>query len=95
VAGKKSVDGLHDRMQWQKQTADNNTTTNQRRDQQKWAVVVMVIATGTATATMATRQRDGDPTALVMDGDGWCDGNATVRTAMEGTTATQRQHDGN
>jgi hypothetical protein len=44
--------------------ADSNATTNQRRDQQKWAVVVAVIVIATAAATTATatatRRRDGD-----------------------------------
>ena len=31
--------------------ADNNATTNQQRDQQKWAVLVAAIATATAVAT--------------------------------------------
>ncbi len=34
--------------------ADINATTNQQRDQQKWAVVVAAIVTATAVATTAT-----------------------------------------
>ena len=39
-----------------------NATTNQQRDQQKWAVVVVAIATATAVATTATQRRNGDAT---------------------------------
>jgi hypothetical protein len=53
-------------------------------------VVVATIATATAavtTATTATQRRGGDAKETVMDGDGWCDDNATATTAMEGATA--------
>ena len=49
-------------------TAENNATTKQRRDQQKWAVV---------------GGDDGDTTASVMDSNGRCDGNAMAMTAMQ------------
>ncbi len=75
--------------------ADNNATTNQQRDQQKWAVVVAAIATVMAAATMATQQRDSNAMKTVMDGDGWCTSNTTVTTAMEGLTATQGRCNGN
>ena len=62
-------------------------------------VVVAAIATSTAAATTATRRRDGNPTATVMDGDGQCNGNVTATTAMEGVRQqqwmAQRRHDGN
>jgi hypothetical protein len=70
----------HDGMRWQKLTADNNATTNQWRDQQKWAVEVAAIATAMAAATMATRRQVGNATGTVMDGDGRCNGNATATT---------------
>ncbi len=34
-------------------------------------------------ATTATLRRNGDATAIMMDGDGRCDGNVTAATAME------------
>ena len=34
-------------------------------------------------ATTATLRRNGKATATVMDGDGWCNGNATATTAIE------------
>ena len=58
--------------------ADNNTTTNQQRDQQKWVVVAVVIATATAAATTTTRRHNSEATAMVMDDDGRCNGNATI-----------------
>jgi hypothetical protein len=70
----------------------HKTTTNQRRDQQKWAaVVVTATATAMAAATMVTRWHDGDATMAVMDGNGRCDGNATASKVMQGTMATQWQ----
>ena len=65
--------------------ADINATINQQRNQQKWVVVVVEIATATAaattattatmattatTATTATRRRGGNAMETVMDGDG-------------------------
>ena len=38
---------------------DNNATTNQQRDQQKWVVVMAVIVTATAVATPAAQRHDG------------------------------------
>ena len=32
---------------------------------------------------------------MVIDSNGWCDGDVTATTAMEGATVTQRQRDGN
>ncbi len=59
-------------------------------------VVVVGIATATTATTMAavTRQRNGIAMALVMDRNGQCNGNATVRMVMEGATAIQRRCDG-
>ncbi len=42
--------------------SDSKATTNQQRDQQKWALVVAAIVTATAAATTATQLRDGDAT---------------------------------
>ena len=42
--------------------ADSNAITNQRRDQQKWVVVVAAIVTATAVATTATQRRNGNAT---------------------------------
>ncbi len=42
--------------------ADSNATTNQQRDQQKWAVVVAAIVTATAAVMTATQRRDGNAT---------------------------------
>ena len=56
---------------------------------------MVMIATAMAVAMMATQQHDGNATAKVMDGNGRCNGNSTVTTAIEGATATQRQHDDN
>jgi hypothetical protein len=55
--------------------ADSNATTNQRRDQQKWAVMVAVIVTATAAAT-ATQWCNGDammqqPTNEGIGKSGW------------------------
>ena len=75
--------------------ADNNPTTNQCRDQQKWALLVAVIATATAAATTTTQRHDGKVTVTVMDGNGWCNGNTMATMAMEGVMATQWQHAGN
>ena len=46
----------------------------------------MGIATATAAPTKATRQRNNNATETVMDGDGWCNGNAAATA-----TAMQRQ----
>ena len=56
---------------------------------------MVMIATAMAVAMMATQRHGGNATAKVMDGNGRCDGNATVTTAIEGATATQRRHDSN
>ena len=42
--------------------ADSNAITNQRRDQQKWVVVVEAIVTAMAAARTATRRRNGNAT---------------------------------
>ena len=39
-------------------------------------MVVAVIATTTTAVMTATRRRNGDAAAMVMDGNGWCNGNA-------------------
>ncbi len=68
-----------------KAEGEKQSTTNQRRDQQKWAVV---------------GGDNGNATATVMDGDGWCDINATVMMAMErggdggGTPTSNGRHHG-
>ena len=41
-----------------------------------------MIATATPAATTATRQRDGNAAAMVMDSDGWCDDNAMIRKRL-------------
>jgi hypothetical protein len=50
--------------------ADNNTATNQQRDQQKWAVVVVEISTAMAVAMTATRWRNGNTTTQQPSNEG-------------------------
>ena len=58
-------------------------------NQQKRVVVVAGIVTVMAAVTMATRQRGSNLTAMVMDGNRWCDDNAIARPAMEGVRQRQ------
>ncbi len=46
--------------------------------------MVAAIVTEMVAATTATGRLDGNATATVMDGNGWCNGNATATMAMEG-----------
>ena len=55
-------------------------------------MVALATATAAATTAMtAMQRRGGNATEMVMDGNGWCNNNATAMTAMEGVTAMQRQ----
>ena len=95
MAGNKSIDGH--------MTACNDKSGRQTAMQQpsnkgiskKRAVVVAAIATAMA-AVATVMQRCGDnATAMVMDSDGWCNGNAMATMVMEGKKAMQRRRNGN